>query len=182
MNWWDQGYWIVQTARRVPVSQSHARRRADAAQFLTATDEAEALAMLDGRSRALRDRRLGAAVSRRRRRLAGRPLPESRRLGRHPDVALLLAVFLAARPTPIRGSRPGFFARPTTRSMAYRLMVLGGAAARAGEQHLRRRDPRAHRHDRPPVLRGRRTAGSTRPPKKPRRRRSNAAQDSRRSG
>ena len=43
------------------------------------------------------------------RRLARRPLPESRRLGRHSDVALLLAVFLARAPMPIRGSRPGSY-------------------------------------------------------------------------
>ena len=46
MNWWDQGYWIIQTARRVPVSNPTQSGAPIAAAFLTATDEAEALAML----------------------------------------------------------------------------------------------------------------------------------------
>ena len=43
MNWWDQGYWIVQTGRRVPVSNPTQSGATKAAAFLTATDEADAL-------------------------------------------------------------------------------------------------------------------------------------------
>ena len=46
MNWWDQGYWIIQTARRVPVSNPTQGGAPIAARFLTATDESEALALL----------------------------------------------------------------------------------------------------------------------------------------
>jgi dolichyl-phosphooligosaccharide-protein glycotransferase len=46
MNWWDQGYWIIQTARRVPVSNPTQGGAPVAANFLTATDEKDALAML----------------------------------------------------------------------------------------------------------------------------------------
>ena len=123
-----------------------------AAQFLTATEESEALAMLAA-ARALRDRRLRAAVSRRRRGLACRPLPESRRLGGRPHVALLLALFFARsesdpwKPTWI-------FREAYYQSMAYRLMVLGGAAASPGNNtyvvEIRDGGP-----DRPPVLRSR---------------------------
>ena len=47
MNWWDQGYWIVQTARRVPVANPTQGGAPAAAQFLTATDEAEALSIVN---------------------------------------------------------------------------------------------------------------------------------------
>ena len=46
MNWWDQGYWIVQAGHRVPVSNPTQVKAPSAAAFYTATDEAEALAML----------------------------------------------------------------------------------------------------------------------------------------
>lgn len=45
MNWWDQGYWIIQTARRVPVANPTQGGAPAAAQFLTATDEAEGMAI-----------------------------------------------------------------------------------------------------------------------------------------
>lgn len=46
MNWWDQGYWIMQTAHRVPVSNPTQGGATDAAAFLTATDESAALEIL----------------------------------------------------------------------------------------------------------------------------------------
>jgi hypothetical protein len=46
MNWWDQGYWIIQTARRVPVANPTQGGAPAAAQFLTATDEAEAMSII----------------------------------------------------------------------------------------------------------------------------------------
>lgn len=46
MNWWDQGYWVVQAGRRVPVSNPTQVRAPNAAAFYAATDEHEALDML----------------------------------------------------------------------------------------------------------------------------------------
>lgn len=46
MNWWDQGYWVIQTARRVPVANPTQGGAPAAAAFLTATDEAEAMSIL----------------------------------------------------------------------------------------------------------------------------------------
>jgi dolichyl-diphosphooligosaccharide--protein glycosyltransferase len=46
MNWWDQGYWIIQAGRRVPVSNPTQSGAPLSAAFLTATDEDAALAML----------------------------------------------------------------------------------------------------------------------------------------
>lgn len=46
MNWWDQGYWIIQTGRRVPVTNPTQSNASRSAAFLTETDEAEALERL----------------------------------------------------------------------------------------------------------------------------------------
>ena len=46
MNWWDQGYWLIQAAHRVPVSNPTQGGAPAAAAFLTATDEQAALAIL----------------------------------------------------------------------------------------------------------------------------------------
>jgi oligosaccharyl transferase (archaeosortase A-associated) len=45
LNWWDQGYWIIQQARRVPVANPTQARATRVAEFYTATDEATALAI-----------------------------------------------------------------------------------------------------------------------------------------
>ncbi len=47
MNWWDQGYWIVQQARRVPVSNPTQERAPLAARFYVETDEARAVELLE---------------------------------------------------------------------------------------------------------------------------------------
>ena len=47
MNWWDQGYWIIQTAHRVPVANPTQGGAPAAARFLTATDEAAALEIVN---------------------------------------------------------------------------------------------------------------------------------------
>ncbi len=96
MNWWDQGYWILQTGRRVPVTNPTQSGATTAGGVSDRDRRIRSARTARRRSRPLRDRRLGAAVSRRRRWVAGRPLSEPRRLGRHSDVALLLVVFLAA--------------------------------------------------------------------------------------
>ena len=46
MNWWDQGYWLVQAAHRVPVSNPTQGGAPVSAAFLTSTDEAAALDIL----------------------------------------------------------------------------------------------------------------------------------------
>ena len=46
MNWWDQGYWLVQAAHRVPVSNPTQGGAPTAAAFLTSTDETAALEIL----------------------------------------------------------------------------------------------------------------------------------------
>lgn len=46
MNWWDQGYWLIQAAHRVPVSNPTQGGAPASAAFLTSTDEASALEIL----------------------------------------------------------------------------------------------------------------------------------------
>ena len=46
MNWWDHGYWLVRTARRVPVSNPTALGAEGAARFYTETDPDAAVRML----------------------------------------------------------------------------------------------------------------------------------------
>ena len=47
MNWWDYGYWLIRTARRVPVANPTQNGAVDAARFFTATDPADADRLLD---------------------------------------------------------------------------------------------------------------------------------------
>jgi oligosaccharyl transferase (archaeosortase A-associated) len=128
MNWWDQGYWIVQSARRVPVSNPTQGGAPIAAQFLTATDESEALALLTPqRARYVivdfelpfREGNPGALSGRFQNLADWAGIPTSRYysvcFSRGNDAA-------AWEPTWI-------FREPYYQSMAYRLMVLGGAAA-----------------------------------------------------
>src|SRR5690606_37239494 len=42
MNWWDQGYWVTQRARRVPVSNPTQERAPNAAGFYAETDPSRA--------------------------------------------------------------------------------------------------------------------------------------------
>jgi dolichyl-diphosphooligosaccharide--protein glycosyltransferase len=46
MNWWDQGYWIAQAAHRVPAANPTQARAGDVARFYVATSEAEGLAVM----------------------------------------------------------------------------------------------------------------------------------------
>jgi oligosaccharyl transferase (archaeosortase A-associated) len=46
MSWWDQGYWLVQQGRRVPVANPTQERAPNAAKFYTATDESRAREIL----------------------------------------------------------------------------------------------------------------------------------------
>lgn len=45
MNWWDQGYWLIQRARRVPVSNPTQERAPVAGRFYAETDERRAVAI-----------------------------------------------------------------------------------------------------------------------------------------
>ena len=129
MNWWDQGYWIVQTARRVPVTNPTQSGATKAAKFLTATDEGDALAMLAAeRARyAIVDWELpfreGADGA-----LAGRfqnlsdwaQIPTSR-----------FYSLCFSRGNDADGWQPVWVYREAYyQTMVYRLMVLGGAASR----------------------------------------------------
>jgi dolichyl-diphosphooligosaccharide--protein glycosyltransferase len=126
MNWWDQGYWIVQRARRVPVSNPTQERAPLAARFYAETDEARALAMLQAdRARyVLSDWELPF-----------RSLPDGTIMGRFQSV-----VDWAGAPhgkyyeilyqREGRGWAPLWvFYEPYYQTMAFRLAVLGGRAA-----------------------------------------------------
>lgn len=127
MNWWDQGYWIVQTAHRVPVANPTQGAAPVAARFFTETDEATALALLtEQRARfVLVDWELpfreGSSGS-----LAGRfqnladwaGIPTSR------YYTLCFARATDADPWQVTW----IYHEPYYQSMVYRLMVLGGKA------------------------------------------------------
>jgi dolichyl-phosphooligosaccharide-protein glycotransferase len=127
MNWWDHGYWITQIARRVPVSNPTQERASIAGRFYASTDEHEAGAIVD-RERAryvLADWELPFRLT-----------PEGAIMGRFQNVvdwaggehARYYEVYYRREDgdwTPV-----WVFHQPYYQSMAYRLMVLGGAAAR----------------------------------------------------
>ena len=127
MNWWDQGYWIVQTAHRVPVANPTQGGAPVAAKFFTRTDEAEALALLtEQRARyAIVDWELPFREG------------ESHGLaGRFQNLADWAGVSTShfytvcfSRATEADAWRVTWlFYEPYYQSMVYRLMVLGGNA------------------------------------------------------
>ncbi len=128
MNWWDQGYWIAQTARRVPVSNPTQTGADTAAMLLTATDEGDALARLSAtRSKYVivdfelpfREQADGS--------LAGRfqNLADWARIPTEKFYQLCFARRNDAEPwQPTWIYREAYY-----RTMAYRLMVLGGQVA-----------------------------------------------------
>lgn len=130
MNWWDQGYWIVQTARRVPVANPTQGAASKAATFLTATDEAAALAILAAeRSRYVivdwelpfRDGADGALAGRFQNLADWAGIPTAR------FYSLCFSRKTDADPwQPVWLYREAYY-----KTMTYRLMVLGGIAAKA---------------------------------------------------
>jgi hypothetical protein len=128
MNWWDQGYWIVQTAKRVPVANPTQGGAPEAARFLTAVDEGEAMSILV-RQRArfalvdwelpFREGEAGA--------LAGRFQNLADWAGT-PTSRFYSLCFARTQDNP-SWTPVWIFREPYYRSMVYRLMVLGGAAA-----------------------------------------------------
>ena len=128
MNWWDQGYWIVQTAHRVPVANPTQGGAPVAARFFTETDEAEALTLMaEQRARyaivdwelPFRDGSSGA--------LAGR----FQNLADWAGIATshFYTVCFSRATEADAWQVTWLFYEPYYQSMVYRLMVLGGMAA-----------------------------------------------------
>ena len=126
MNWWDQGYYLIQRARRVPVSNPTQERAPNAARFYTETDEARALGLLAReRSRyVLADWELPFRLA-----------PDGSIAGRFQTLADWAGVThaefyeIAYRRSPQGWIPVWLFYEPYYRSMVYRLAVLGGASA-----------------------------------------------------
>jgi oligosaccharyl transferase (archaeosortase A-associated) len=126
MNWWDQGYWIIQVARRVPVANPTQERAQISARFYAERDEARARALLD----AERSRFVVADWE-----LPFRQLADGTIMGRFQSV-LDWAGGMHAEYYEILYRREGgqwtpvwIFHEPYYRSMTFRLSVLGGKAA-----------------------------------------------------
>jgi oligosaccharyl transferase (archaeosortase A-associated) len=123
MNWWDQGYYLIQHARRVPVSNPTQERAPNAAKFYTETDEARALERL----RQERSRYVLADWE-----LPFRLAPDGSIAGRFQTLADWAGIRhadyyeIAYRRTDAGWTPVWLFYEPYYRSMAYRLGVLGG--------------------------------------------------------
>jgi dolichyl-diphosphooligosaccharide--protein glycosyltransferase len=128
MNWWDQGYWLVQAAHRVPVSNPTQGGAPVSAAFLTATDDAAALDILTAaRARFVvvdwelpfRDAGSGALAGRFQNLADWAGIPTSR--------------FYSLCYTRDRDTDPWqpswIYNEAYYQTMAYRLMVLGGRSA-----------------------------------------------------
>jgi hypothetical protein len=132
MNWWDQGYWLVQAAHRVPVTDPTQGGAVEAASFYAATDEASAAAILKAaRARfVLADAEMpfrgsdpGALAGELQSFLDWADLPSSR-----------FYALCFARLDADRSLRPVWIFREAYyQTMAFRLMVLGGRAAEPTE-------------------------------------------------
>ncbi len=126
MSWWDQGYWIIERARRVPVANPTQERASIAARFYVETDEGHA-------ARLLRRERTALVVADFE--LPFRMTPERSIMGRFQNIVQWAgareADYYEVYYRRVDGEwRPVWiFHEPYYRSMAYRLSVLGGAAA-----------------------------------------------------
>jgi asparagine N-glycosylation enzyme membrane subunit Stt3 len=124
LSWWDQGYWVVQQARRVPVANPTQERAPNAALFYTETDEAEARARLD----AERTRFVVADFE-----LPFRRIADGSIMGRFQTIldwtGKTHAQYyeVAYRRTEGQWVPTWIFHEPYYRSMAFRLSALGGA-------------------------------------------------------
>jgi dolichyl-diphosphooligosaccharide--protein glycosyltransferase len=126
MNWWDQGYYLIQRARRVPVSNPTQERAGIAARFYTETDEARALAILarEHSRYVLADWELPFRIT-----------PQGSVAGRFQTLGDWAGITHADYYQVCYRRRDGewtpvwIFYEPYYRSMAYRLSVLGGGAA-----------------------------------------------------
>jgi dolichyl-diphosphooligosaccharide--protein glycosyltransferase len=125
MNWWDQGYWLAQQARRVAVSNPTQERAPNSARFYAETDEARALNLL----RAERSRYVLSDWE-----LPFRRLPDGTIMGRFQSVVDWAAGSHGRYYEILYRRENGgwtplwvFFA-PYYESMAFRLSVLGGGS------------------------------------------------------
>lgn len=125
MNWWDQGYWIMQTAHRVPVSNPTQTGAVDAAKFFTATSEQTALELMQRhRSRyaivdyelPFRDGTDGSLQGRFQNLADWAGIPTSR----------YYSLCFSRRSESDPWQPTWIFREAYYQSMAYRLMVLGG--------------------------------------------------------
>lgn len=127
MNWWDQGYWIVQTAHRVPVSNPTQSGAPISAAFLTSTNEDDAMTILN-------DNRAKYAIVDWE--LPFRDGPGGTLQGRFQNLADWAGIptsrfysLCFTRRNDVDPWQPVWIYREAYyRSMAYRLMVLGGQA------------------------------------------------------
>jgi dolichyl-diphosphooligosaccharide--protein glycosyltransferase len=128
MNWWDQGYWITQTARRVPVSNPTQSGAPTSAAFLTSATEAEALAILASRQSKyvivdwelpFRDGPDGSVQGRFQNLADWAGIPTSR----------FYSLCFMRRNESEPWQPIWLYREPYYQSMAYRLTVLGGQAA-----------------------------------------------------
>jgi dolichyl-diphosphooligosaccharide--protein glycosyltransferase len=126
MNWWDQGYWLIQRARRVPVSNPTQERASHAARFYAETDERRAMQLLaeEGARYVLSDWELPYRLT-----------AERNIMGRFQSVldwagathSLYYEVYYQRNGngwTPV-----WVFHGPYYQSMTFRLVVLGGTSA-----------------------------------------------------
>lgn len=128
MNWWDQGYWIVQTAHRVPVANPTQGGAPIAAKFLTETDEAAAVQLLaEQRARfVLVDWELPFRDGESPGSLAGRFQNVVDWAGKSTSRYYSTCFSRATEADPWQVT--WLFYEPYYQSMAYRLMVAGGVA------------------------------------------------------
>lgn len=126
MSWWDHGYWIAQTARRVPVANPTQERAGNAGRFYSSIDETQAIDLL----RRDRSRYVLSDWE-----LPFRKLADGTIMGRFQNV-VDWAGGVHEQYYEIVYRRDGgqwvpvwIFHEPYYRSMAFRLSVLGGAAA-----------------------------------------------------
>ena len=129
MNWWDQGYWILQAGRRVPVTNPTQSGAANAAEFLTATDESKALALLaDARARYVivdwelpfRNGADGALAGRFQNLADWAGIPTAR----------YYSACFSRRSEGAPWAATWLYREAYYQTIVYRLMVLGGAASR----------------------------------------------------
>ena len=128
MNWWDQGYWIIQAGRRVPISNPTQGGAEKAARFFTTTDAADAIAQLEA------DRAIYVIVDWE---LPFREGPDRALAGRFQSLADWAGIptsrfysLCFTRKSDVDPWEPAWIYREAYyQSMVYRLMVLGGEAS-----------------------------------------------------
>jgi asparagine N-glycosylation enzyme membrane subunit Stt3 len=126
MNWWDQGYYLIQRAHRVPVSNPTQERAGIAARFYTETDEVRALAMLSAERAqyVLADWELPFRMT-----PPGSIAGRFQTLGDWARITHADYYQVCYRRADDEWTPVWIFYEPYYRTMVYRLSVLGGSAA-----------------------------------------------------